>query len=807
MLTRIAKLFFWNALAFCVSIIALILLVGQSHGAKAETVESLLDRTISAQTTPYIEDVDPPSSKTQDVWPPFTWSLFGGTSYNVDSSSDLISYTSGALANISQPRLDITASVNDPAPTQETQLIAVPSNFQSLYLNMYFNWCVGYTKSTQTYMGKMLAQNGVVAGGRMLPYVHDRSDCMTVTDRPVTADGDTDKNLNGMGDRWERRYGLYVDDPKTAQAIAQEDPDRDGFAITAANGYVSAFSNNNPLKVVPDSIAGITGDGKFTNYEEYIWGTSPVDGDTDDDGFGDEQDVSGLGQISFPFTFDPALKAGDKEFVELIGLGNTAMLDADTNGQRRLVKIVNVGREMYVGSGEALIADLDYTVQQAQSPDDKRPPRTDIYPNDTVEFRAAVENSVMREANLHYRWTMRLLDGGIDAAPEVVVPGGDPAPYPEKYNLADPRIGRNGFGLNPIQIDLTGTSPLQEVLKFPPSVHPKVGNVLELDLQVIEPDTQKVVEVKKKFPITTAFTIVPAINGTDIAVAPALVFNPCSADGKNVVMGGNALCIDANTAQSITMRVLGVESVQDNLLFEWFVDSKKVPNSKVGAAGNQVTFLAAKRSGNYDVRVDMYKIVDQALFTSVDTRLPVNGAPVTVTGCPAIGTAVPAGDFVTLEMQDDSIGTIPMPYQKVYRWRLNDAVQPYSDVPLPLTFATSGEGAHVGFETAIFLTGQTYHEDPNDPNSPIRDCGPNDSTVSCIEPISSSIAQCDFSVAPAGTVAGIVNRVNQNLASLPQLLPVVLQKIVLGVVVLGGVFGVLIYLSLGTFRIRRGGKK
>lgn len=782
-----AKKFFWKMLFGGALFVALLLFLGRT--ARADLSLDVPDRTLGAEDEPVLEDFDPPVTDTQQLFPPVEWSFFGGTDYNIDSTQQLLQWGGGQQNSATRPRIDINFAQPSPTPDSTVTVIATPANFQTLYLGMYFNWCLGTEASQEGRPGLMISQNGVVAGGRRLPIPEPfRNDCMMMVDRPVATDGDSDIDEDGMGDRWERRYGLNV-----GVKDGDADIDQDGYTINNNNGFRSLFGM---VKVVPDSTAGRTGDGVFTNREEYIWGTSPIDADTDDDGFLDEQDVSGLGQVNFNYQPPKGAKPGQKEIVEVIAVGASTIADPESNGARKLVKIANAAHELVVGSGDALKATVDYKIAEERQVGDKRPPRTDIYPIDTVEFTATVENTVVRAANLHYRWKMRLLDGGVGVGgdPEAVVTGGDPVQFPEHYGLVDARIDRNGYGYNPVRIDLSGRSQDPEVLKFPSTVTPRTGNILELTIEAIEPDTGKTVTTTQRYPISNSFTIVRTLDGEDFGSAPAAVFNPCSPTGRDIAVRDATICVDSASASIITTRVLGLESEnEDKVLFEWYLDGTKIPNSKVGAAGNIMRFYANKRTGEYKVSVRMYRVVDQSELAQVVEKIPVVDAPTQITGCPASDQSFPEGTLLTLGATKSQSGTIKAPYAVQYRWTINNAQQPYLDEPTSLTFALPSVGSNtITLETAVFLTGQI--------NSTGRVCSANDPDASCVQPIPTSSTSCTIVATEAGPVASLVNRSNQLLASLPQLVPHVWRQVTAAVLLLGGVAALIIYMSLGTRR-------
>lgn len=146
----------------------------------------------------------------------------------------------------------------------------------------------------------------------------------------VDADGD------GMDDNWEKRYFSDLSHDGT------KDSDRDGWdwnttfpekdretgngggdiGIAQEGDYCNkgckdqhcACRTGVPCVTNPKTGKRyVTGDGYFTDYEEYVFGTNPINSDADGDGVLDEADVSGIGGQSFTFKLNRnAFKIGDR---------------------------------------------------------------------------------------------------------------------------------------------------------------------------------------------------------------------------------------------------------------------------------------------------------------------------------------------------------------------------------------------------------------------------------------------------------------------------------------------------------------
>ncbi len=66
----------------------------------------------------------------------------------------------------------------------------------------------------------------------------------------------------------------------------------------------------NPNVIIECKSGHEVGDGEFTTNEEACWRLNPNSSDTDGDGFKDEEDLAGLGQTQFTWTFNPGDRVG-----------------------------------------------------------------------------------------------------------------------------------------------------------------------------------------------------------------------------------------------------------------------------------------------------------------------------------------------------------------------------------------------------------------------------------------------------------------------------------------------------------------
>ncbi|MDP2587251.1 MAG: hypothetical protein Q8P33_00555 [bacterium] len=225
--------------------------------------------------------------------------------------------------------------------------------------------------------------NGYMAGGdaealeqqRNTAADAGRPDCGVYSRQITTTDADAD----GMDDAWEIRHGLDPSNP----ADAGEDPDQDGYTADAHLNLNGEAVSPAPL------IEGATlGDGTFTNYEEFVMGTDPNNADSDGDGFADEADAVGLGQILIEA---PATKAfGSPAYrLHVIVAGLTGKRNED---QERLVKIDSATRDIQAGTREDLEVELSL-VQGAA-------------PGETLIVSAKPRGSQQHNLLNTYRWSV-----------------------------------------------------------------------------------------------------------------------------------------------------------------------------------------------------------------------------------------------------------------------------------------------------------------------------------------------------------------------------------------------------------------
>jgi len=267
------------------------------------------------------------------------------------------------------PEIMVTFAPPSPLPDSDAQAIAAMQNFRTRMPNLYFGWCMVDD-------GQVYPFNSVVAGGQELPELTqpdltwEGGGCC----QPLTRVPEEDLDGDGMDDNWERlkflnrsNYGYT----SIEEVLPNDDPDGDGY-------YANTFKNNKGeyLTVTPyliDSLGNTyatgTADAKLTNIEEYILDTDPLNGDTDGDGYKDEMDFIGVGQMQFQFPVEK--ESGPDGFydisVAVVGINSV-----------KKTSFVSDKRRLFVGSEGALKVNLQSSQPTITFGDDSSPVTLDV---------------------------------------------------------------------------------------------------------------------------------------------------------------------------------------------------------------------------------------------------------------------------------------------------------------------------------------------------------------------------------------------------------------------------------------------
>jgi len=362
--------------------------------------------------------------------------------------------------NSEAPIVTIEAAPSTVVPGQEISLVAMAENFRTRFGNMYFSWCL---RDSNT--GESNSYNSVIAGGELAEIATDISlpanagpCCDWLTRTPAT---DTDGD--GMDDEWEREkfVGRTFGDvfyENIEQVLPGDDPDQDGYYANRFKGVIS----NEYITLTPGLVDSLgnryvpgASDARYTNIEEYILQTDPLNGDTDGDSYLDEEDFIGVGQQNLVYVPD--------KFVGQIGY-TEVIASAVGVDQRKLAFIVQNSRKLYRSPLESFKIDLlsssEYLPVGAAS-------------SETIDLRAEVDSADVKSSALVYEWEL----GGENICSETEHPelsefcgpgkrelvlGGDgPLAFASLPGLSDLEIGDE----YPIRVEVTDAASRQSASK------------------------------------------------------------------------------------------------------------------------------------------------------------------------------------------------------------------------------------------------------------------------------------------------------------------------------------------------------
>lgn len=184
--------------------------------------------------------------------------------------------------------------------------------------------------------------------------------------------------------------------------------------IAKARSLVMADAEAAPIEskrcAVPANGISVIGDGCFSNFEEYIWGTNPWDADTDDDGVPDEADIAGTGQTAIPFTWPLQLDIPYLAFrVQVVGV---SIKSSFVGGEKDLMKLDSEPIRVYRGQNEPLRVILNANAREVA-----------LAENSQVNLVAQVSSpSDLQEGFLDYKWAVSI--EGSDPVDLLDCPGG-----------------------------------------------------------------------------------------------------------------------------------------------------------------------------------------------------------------------------------------------------------------------------------------------------------------------------------------------------------------------------------------------
>lgn len=345
----------------------------------------------------YCETTKVPMVDAAEFWPPWVLkihlNLFSPiplieTHTKVNSFNDIMAIM--AILGDAQRReekVEVMTSPRNPMPGEKTTISASPNGFDTTR-GYYSNFCLdGISQQGALAGGSVrtafeLNDNGdalVDAAGERYPLIfQERTDGRTCCN-PITRRPHRDIDGDGIDDDWETFYvekmktlfgqdaiTTFLDDrvpPTRWENIPAEgefsDLDGDGYLahdfqqkgqVDPATGQplLTYFNNAPNAKRYSDSLLLQSGDGSFTNLEEYLWGTDPTEKDTDGDGYPDEADIVGFRQNTMEFPF---MKVARKFTADVFGLPGDrhqlriTMLGGSTKQRDQGKKRVTIGSQ------------------------------------------------------------------------------------------------------------------------------------------------------------------------------------------------------------------------------------------------------------------------------------------------------------------------------------------------------------------------------------------------------------------------------------------------------------------------------
>ncbi|GEM_PF-2462550 len=263
------------------------------------------------------------------------------------------------------PEMGLQFAPPAPLPDSEVQVSTATMHFRTRMQNLYFGWCLVND-------GLVYPMNSIVAGAQLLPELTEpdltwlEGGCC----QPITRVPDEDFDGDGMDDNWERLKFLGRSDygyTTIEEVLPNDDPDADGYYANTFKNDDGEYLTVTPYLVTTNpsyptySTGGV--DAKLTNLEEYILDTDPLNGDTDGDGYKDEMDFIGVGQIqmTFPIEKDPGPEGFYDVSATAVGINDV-----------KKTSFVSAERRVFVGNEGVLKVNLQSSSQVITFGDDNQ---------------------------------------------------------------------------------------------------------------------------------------------------------------------------------------------------------------------------------------------------------------------------------------------------------------------------------------------------------------------------------------------------------------------------------------------------
>lgn len=267
--------------------------------------------------------------------------FFGFFSKLVDSSDADDAYVdikSDMAEDIPFPTVSYSIIPNKVKSSEEVTLMAQDQAFNVEYPKHY-NWCLdevplntkiaGSDDEFKGEEGNYYLENryGKLEGGKGVCHLYElvnNSDYQKIEDKGKSPNWkmkalpdfylrripNKDSDGDGLDDDWELKnfagrqipgkntYFPSIDDKAALldSVRINDDFDKDGWKFPYDD--VSSLIKAPWMMGIPYAKNNITGSGNFVNFEEYTFGTDPLNPDTDGDGVTDEADAAGMNQMS-----------------------------------------------------------------------------------------------------------------------------------------------------------------------------------------------------------------------------------------------------------------------------------------------------------------------------------------------------------------------------------------------------------------------------------------------------------------------------------------------------------------------------
>lgn len=383
-----------------------------------------------------------------------------------------------------------------------------------------------------------------------------------------------DENHDGVDDQWQRRYfGSLPDDPSVTTPDEQDpayifaDPDHDGYRAADFKGDTDFLVptpsvQTNPVyqpegdwtprgNICTRKSYSFTGDGCFTNYEEWTWGTNPLDADTDDDGYPDEADIVGLGQNRLEYR--PIAFPGDVTMARVTGIGMVMAKDPRTG--KNPIRIATNALAVQWRSANELSVVLSSPVELAIA-------------GGTVEVQANIQGTKTPPGTLSYEWSVN--------GRSLPAPGGDTAQ------------------------DLYAISGYGDILRYQIPEAASGGDRYQFQVRVVDEGEAQAAKADKVLSVAEMITPV-----ADPAAFDPIDFNACREAETQEEKDAACERIVQITAG---MPELGSEN-KNNFAFAWFIDGAISPTGcgddglSTCGLGSDKLLLRIRDNAEHEVRV------------------------------------------------------------------------------------------------------------------------------------------------------------------------------------------------------------